>query len=268
MVAGVLKVDVMKEGTHSGLASGIVPSTFRIARNILNRVEDVETGEIKLAELQAPIPEGRVAEAKTAAAVLGDDIFGNFPFLDGVEPLCRDPVELLLNRTWRAGMEVTGADGIPPTSIAGNVLRPTTSFTLSMRLPPTVDGATAAKALETALNATAPYNAKVSFVAKKNCTGWNAPVSPKWLTDAAEAASQSYFQKSAMYFGEGGSIPFMGQLGVAYPKASFVVTGVLGKGSNAHSTDEKLSVTMAKKLTGCVASIINAHALKGKRPRE
>ena len=48
--------------------------------------------------------------------------------------------ELVLNRTWRPMLAVTGADGLPPPASAGNVLRPKTRLVLSLRLPPTVEG--------------------------------------------------------------------------------------------------------------------------------
>src|SRR6266567_2153944 len=46
IVNGVLTVEVLTEGVHSGAASGIVPSSFRIARQLLSRLEDERTGEI------------------------------------------------------------------------------------------------------------------------------------------------------------------------------------------------------------------------------
>ena len=51
----------------------------------------------------------------------------------------------------------------------------------------------------------------------------------------------------------------MGMLGEKFPQAQFVVTGVLGPKSNAHGPNEFLHVGYAKKLTACVAYILEKH---------
>jgi acetylornithine deacetylase/succinyl-diaminopimelate desuccinylase-like protein len=112
MAAGTLTVEVLDEGVHSGDASGIVPSSFRILRRLLSRLEDEETGNIHPAELYIQIPPERVAQARRAAAVLGDAIYTKFPLKAGMSPMSADLTELVLNRTWRPQLAVIGIAGL------------------------------------------------------------------------------------------------------------------------------------------------------------
>jgi acetylornithine deacetylase/succinyl-diaminopimelate desuccinylase-like protein len=259
LAGGNFSVKVLNEGVHSGDASGIVPSSFRVLRQLLSRLEDETTGKLKVEGLYADIPAERVEQAKKAASVLGNDVFDKFPFLPGMTPMNNDLTELVLNRTWRPALSITGVDGIPPLSSAGNVLRPFTSVKLSLRLPPTLDGAHAGELLKDALLRDAPYGAQVELTLEKASTGWNAPAQSPWLTNAIEAASQAAFGKPAMYMGEGGTIPFMGMLGEKFPGAQFMITGVLGPHSNAHGPNEFLHIPMGKRVTACVAHVIAEH---------
>lgn len=259
MAGCALKVDILREGVHSGDASGVVPSSFRILRQILSRVENTETGEILIEALKQPIPQERIDQASKVAEALGDEVYTKFPFVDGAVPMGTDRVELVLNRTWRATVSFIGQDGMPPTQAGGNVLRPYTELKLSFRLPPTLDCEEAKVAIEKALTENPPYNAKVTLEFEDAATGWNAPALAPWLSDALDEVSNTFYGKPALHMGEGGSIPFMGMLGEKFPKAQFVVTGVLGPASNAHGPNEFLHVPYAKKLTGCVAHILAIH---------
>jgi acetylornithine deacetylase/succinyl-diaminopimelate desuccinylase-like protein len=260
IAAGALSVRVLDEGVHSGDAGGVVPSSFRIARRLLERLEDAATGAILPPALHAAIPAERVAQARAAAAALGDLLHARFPFVDGVEPLSRDGVELVLNRTWRPSLEVTGAAGLPPLAHAGNVLRPETTLKLSLRVPPTLDAAAATELLGSLLCADPPHGAEVAFAPDPPAPGWNAPPAAGWLDAAVTRASQDWFGRDAVAMGEGATIPFMAMLGARFPAAQFVITGVLGPGANAHGPNEFLHVPTAKRLTGCVAQILAAHA--------
>jgi acetylornithine deacetylase/succinyl-diaminopimelate desuccinylase-like protein len=260
LAGGVLTVEVLREGVHSGDASGVVPSSFRIARKLLDRLEDATTGRILPAEFHAPIPPERKEQAARAAEILGDIVITKYPFADGTQPMIADRTEALLNRTWRPALSITGAGGLTAIADAGNVLRPHTALKLSMRLPPTVDGALAARAMKSVLEADPPYGAKVRFDVEEGATGWNAPAAAPWLTRAVNDASVAFYDKPACAMGEGGTIPFMAMLGRHFPEAQFLITGVLGPHSNAHGPNEFLHVPYAKKLTACVASVIAAHA--------
>lgn len=260
LAGGNFTVKVLSEGVHSGDASGIVPSSFRLLRQLLSRIEDEATGRITLDALHAEIPAERLAQAREAARVLDTAIFDKFPFLPGMTPMHDDLAELVLNRTWRPALSVTGVDGMPPLSSAGNVLRPHTSVKLSLRLPPTLDGRTAGEALKAALTRDPPNGAQVSLDLEKASTGWNAPAQSPWLTRAIDDASRAAFGAPAMYMGEGGTIPFMGMLGEKFPGAQFMITGVLGPHSNAHGPNEFLHIPMGKKVTASVAHVLVAHA--------
>jgi acetylornithine deacetylase/succinyl-diaminopimelate desuccinylase-like protein len=262
LVAGNLVVEVLKEGVHSGDASGIVASSFRIARNLLSRVEDPETGKIQLHKLHVKIPKERQKQAKATAKVLGKAIWSKFPWVEGMQPMKKDPAELMLNRTWRPTLSVTGVAGIPDMHSAGNVLRPQTALKLSVRLPPTGDADLATKKLKKLLEKDPPYGAKVRFEAEKGAAGWNAPALAQWLEKSVSAASKASFGKDACYMGEGGSIPFMGMLGKKFPKAQFLITGVLGPHSNAHGPNEFLHVPTGKKVTACVARVVADHFVR------
>ena len=253
-------MEVLKEGVHSGDASGIVPSSFRILRHLLDRLEDPESGQIRLPELNTDIPETRRRQAGRAAKVLGDTVHTRFPFQTGGQPVAADATERVLNRTWRPTLCVTGADGLPPLSSAGNVLRPLTAVKLSLRLPPTVESVDATEQVKTLLESHPPYGAKVRFEPEQGATGWNAPPFSPWLEQALEDASASHFGKPAMYMGEGGTIPFIGMLAQSFPEAQFLITGVLGPQSNAHGPNEFLHLPTAKRLTGCVAHVLHKHA--------
>ncbi len=260
LTGGTLRVDVLDEGVHSGDASGIVPSSFRILRQLLNRLEDVETGIVRPPALHGEIPAERKDQARVAAAALGDNVYAKFPFVSGMSPTLADLSELILNRTWRPALSVTGLDGAPAPDNAGNVLRPFTAARLSMRLPPTVDAEKAANVLKQILEADPPYGARVRFEPDTPGTGWNAAATAPWLNAALDSASRAAWGQAPAMMGEGGTIPFMAMLGRVFPQAQFVVTGVLGPNSNAHGPNEFLHLPTGKRVTEVVALTLAAHA--------
>jgi acetylornithine deacetylase/succinyl-diaminopimelate desuccinylase-like protein len=260
MAAGTLRVDVLEEGVHSGYASGVVPSSFRVLRQLVARLEDENTGRVLPSFLHADIPDQRLEQTRRMAEELGDAVWQAYPFVEGVEPQAEDNVERILNRTWRPALSYTGVEGMPPLGSAGNVLRPYTALKLSMRLPPTVDGDEATAGMKETLEADPPSNARVRFEADHAASGWNAPAVAPWLHQSLEHASQAAYGRSVMYMGEGGTIPFMAMLGDAYPDAQFMITGVLGPKSNAHGPNEFLHIPFARKLTACVARVLSDHA--------
>lgn len=258
LVGGTLSVSVLSEGVHSGDASGIVPSSFRIARMLLSRLEDEATGQIKLPALCGEVPAQRLEQAKASAQILGREVYSKFPLVPGMKPVSEDVGELILNRTWRPALSVTGAAGLPPLESAGNVLRPGTELKLSLRLPPNVHAERAMALVKETLEKDPPYGAKVHFEAE-GAGGWNAPLAEEWLLDSTSQASQGAFGKPAAFMGEGGSIPFMGMLGEKFPKAQFLITGVLGPQSNAHGPNEFLHLPTGEKITACVAQVLAQH---------
>lgn len=259
VLGGKVTVKVAKEGVHSGQGSGVIPGTMMVMRELLDRIENHHTGEILPECLQADIPAQRIEQAKQAASILGDEVIGAYAWHGDTQPMTTDVTELLLNRTWRSQVAITGADGLPAIADAGNVTLPEMSFKLSIRLAPTLNPEEVMASLKTLLTDNAPYGATVEVDFFEAGAGWNAPEISPWLADACDQASQAFYNKPAAYFGEGGSIPFMGMLGDIYPNAQFLITGVLGPHSNAHGPNEFLHIPMAKKLTGCVASVIAAH---------
>ena len=265
LVGGVLSVDVLREGVHSGNASGIAASSFRIIRTLLDRIDDSRTGKLRDPVFQAPVPPDRLEQAQTAAAVLGDRVWQQFPWArrdtdappeESVRPVTTDPVEAILNRTWRATLSVIGAAGLPPLKEAGNVLRPGTALKLSVRMPPTADAGRAGQRLKQVLEADPPYQARVRFELESAGTGWDAPPTAPWLKEALVQASSDAFGLEPVWMGEGGGIPFISMLGERFPRAQFVITGVLGPQSNAHGPNEFLHIAYAKKLTAVIAQVV------------
>lgn len=268
MVSGVLKVEVLTEGSHSGDASGLVPSSFRILRHLLDRLEDSATGRLLPETFHCEIPGARVEQAKAAAAILGEQVWQRFPWACGADggavlPTTTDPADALLARTWRPTLSVTGAEGFPALGDAGNVLRPYTAFKLSLRLPPLVDGHDAALRLKALLEDNAPYRAKVTFepdgrAGAYGATGWNAPDLAPWLERALDAASRAHWGAPLGFIGQGGTIPLMNMLQAGFPRAQMMVCGVLGPKSNAHGPNEFLHLGYAKRLTAAVAQVVAA----------
>lgn len=259
---GNLTVRVLTEGVHSGDASGIVPSSLRILRTLLSRIEDENTGEMKLEELFVQVPPDRMRQARDAAGVLGDAVYSKMPFAGETKAMASDLTELVLNRTWRPQLAVTAMDGYPAPENGGNVLLPYSTAKLSIRLPPTCDADRATKAIKRTLEGNSPYGAMVAFDAEDGQNGWNAPTLSPWLERSLVRASEAHFGKPVGFMGEGGSIPFMAMLGEKFPSTQFVVTGVLGPHSNAHGPNEFLHVPTAKKVTAVVASVVADHGQK------
>jgi len=259
MASGTLTIEVLDEGVHSGDASGIVPSSFRILRRLLSRLEDEETGTIRPPELYVQIPPERVAQARRASAALGDAVYTKFPLKAGMSPMGDDLTELVLNRTWRPQLAVTGIDGLPPPVDAGNVLLPSTVAKLSLRLPPTLDAARAADIVHTLLEKDPPYGARVAYEPGSNAVGWHAPALSPWLEQSLARASETTFGAPPAYMGEGGTIPFMAMLGEKFPQAQFVVTGVLGPHSNAHGPNEFLHIPTGKRVSVVIAQVLTDH---------
>ena len=257
MLPGILDVHILTEGQHSGAAGGIVPSSFRILRHLLERVEDAATGELH-ACLSVDIPPHIESAAEDVAQVIGAQIIQRFPWVDGASADTDDLAGALVTNAWKPSLAVVGLEGAPAIADAGNTLRPMTTAKLVFRLPPSLDATAAAEEIKRTLEADPPYGARVSFELETPQTGWRSPPEAPWLAQALNSASMRYFHKPAMHMGMGGTIPFMKMLGDAYPDTQFFVTGVLGPKSNAHGPNEFLHVDTAKKITACVVEVLAA----------
>ena len=261
LVEATVRVDVIAEGWHSGMASGLVPSSFRLARSLLDRIEDAATGRVLLDSAHVDIPERRRDEARDMVAALGGT-GEDFGLVGDLQLMEDDPVEGLLARTWRPALSIVGADGLPPTASAGNVLRPHTALKLSLRLPPTARAQAVASQLADRLLSDPPLRAPVSVEDVDFADGWDAPELSGWLADALHDSARRRFGRSPQLLGEGGSIPFIAMLGAMFPEAQFVVTGVLGPESNAHGPNEFLHLPYGERLTACIADILDAEAAR------
>jgi len=255
-----LKVSLMKNGSHSG-RSGVVADSFRVLRTLLSRIENQETGEILIPEAYPKIPAYILAEAEKIAKSEGESLFEGYNLQDNTTRVSDDLVELLLNRGWRPTLTVVGADGFPPLSMAGNVLRPYSTLRMSMRLPPMVDSNLVAAKLKTVLETNPPYNAKVECDISSATFGWSAPNLSPWLFDAVHTSSKLWFNgNEALCIHSGGGLPLMNMLEECFPKAKFIVTGLLGPNNNAHSSNEGMNIPYAKQITKCMTCILAEHA--------
>lgn len=259
MLPGVLRANVLTQGQHSGAAGGIVPSSFRLLRQAIERIENGATGELH-ETLRVDIPDHVRQQAEQAAAILGSTVVDRFPWLEGHRPRSNDYAQLLLENAWEPSLATVGLEGAPALADAGNTLRPGTAAKLVFRLPPTLDAATAGTAVKEILEAGDDNSGgQVTFEVETPQTGWCAPEPAPWLADACMAASLDSFGKPCAYMGMGGTIPFMKMLGDAYPGVQFLVTGVLGPLSNAHGPNEFLHIETGTRLTACVARVIAEH---------
>ncbi len=256
---GVLEIEVCLDDPHSGRASGVLPSSFRILRQLLDRVEDADTGEVLLGTANVPIPSYRIDEARVAAGSF-PPLSGSFRPLPGVRSMRADAAEELIAETWRPALEVIGVDGLPPVADAGNVFRSRLAVKLSLRLPPTADTWAVGEEMRSTLEADPPYGARVGLRDGARGPGWAAPAFAPWLADATAHASLRHFGAPVASCGVGGTIPFMGMLGGPLPDAQFLLVGVLGPGSNAHGPDEFLDLPTARRVTASVADVLRAHA--------
>ena len=262
VLVGTLTVRVLGHGVHSGEAGGIVPSSFRIARMLLDRLEDAATGDLLLPELVVDPPPWALDAAREHAAAVDGAGSGDspFPLVDGLELEGVDEADRALRNAWRGAVAVVGADGMPPPADAGSVLRPFTSLKLVVRIPPTCDPGAASAAVARALTADPPFGAEVTWEAGQAAGGWAAtPIAP-WLAESLDDASRATFGHGTARLGEGGTIPFMGWLAERFPDAQVLAAGVLGPGSNAHGPDEGLHLPTAARLCGSLALLLDAHA--------
>jgi acetylornithine deacetylase/succinyl-diaminopimelate desuccinylase-like protein len=264
LVNGDLSVELLTEGVHSGEASGVVADSFRVVRQLLSRLEDEKTGEILPREFYVEVSEQRMRQIAESAAILGDEVYSKYPFRKGVRPVTGDLTQLVLNRTWRPALSITGAAGLPSLEDAGNVSRPLTAVKVSLRIPPGVDAKGAAERLKKLFEEAPPYGAHVRFEYTQTAAGWSATELSPWLEQSIDGASRAFFGAKAAYMGEGGSIPFMDMLGKKFPQAQFLITGLLGPNSNAHGPNEFLHIPSGKKLTCCVAQVLADHYSKSK----
>jgi acetylornithine deacetylase/succinyl-diaminopimelate desuccinylase-like protein len=259
IVIVTVTIEVLHHGVHSGTAGGVVPSSFRILRLLLDRIENARTGEVLLPGLHAKIPDAHLAAAGVVARDLGDPAGDELPIVDGLQLLGRDGADRLVRRTWEPALSLTGIDGIPSVHEAASLVRPRTTAVIGMRLPPTVAAAGAAKLLVDTLTANPPHGAHVTAT-EIHADGWIAPPLEPWLRDGITAASKRAFGRDPGFVGEGGSIPFLASLGKRFPAVQFLATGVLGPGSNAHGPDESLHLPTAARVADVVATVVEAHA--------
>lgn len=252
-----LKVEVLTHPVHSGIASGIVPSSFAVMRELLDRLEDPRTGRVLLPEFQVSLPEEHKKAIERCAAILGKDVI-KFPFAGNTEPRSSDPVQAILRNTWEPTLSILGADGLPSTSEASALLRASTSLALSFRIPPRVDPQAALKAAVAAVTENVPSHARVTIRDCRAEGGFEAPALAPWLEEATHAASKALWGNDFEYCFEGATIGTMKDFSSAFPNASFLNLGVLGAEENAHAPNESLPLDYVRKLTEALADIVAA----------
>ena len=258
LVAGNLSVKVSNEGVHSGMSGGVIPSSFRIQRMLLDRVEDSKTGEILVPEMHVEISDKVRKEAEELGNLLGDELWSQLPVVDTLRPQNEGVAEILLDMNWRPAMSVIGANGMPPTQTAGNVLRTHTDLKLSFRIPPGVNSEIIDSIVKETLEKNPPYGSKVEYTPDAAADGFHAPAMDGKIADALSSASLHITGLPPMATWVGGTIPFMAMMQKKYPSAQFFCTGTGGPGNNAHGPDEKLHIPSSKRLTAVLSATIAA----------
>lgn len=243
-----LTVRVLEQGVHSGLGSGIIPSSFRIIRNLLDRIECSKSGEI-YELLQVQVPDDKLAQAKEVVKIMGDDIHKCFCMCKGVQPVCEDLDELYLNNLWRAQLEIIGQEGIPDKNACGNVLRPYTTLRCSLRLPPTITGEDAFEQVKETLTKDPPYGAIVEVTKIGIGSGWNCNEVPNKVVEILDKHNQEIFGTKTLLFGCGGTIPFVKIIQDCLPDTLLCVTGLMLPESNIHVPDENMDIEYWIKFT-------------------
>lgn len=252
-----LTVEVLEHPVHSGIASGIVPSSFAIIRELLDRLENPATGRVKLPEFHTSLSEENAKSIQHCAQILGKQITC-FPYAGNTQPRTDDPAEAIRRNTWEPSLSILGADGLPPTSAASALLRSSTTLALSFRIPPHVDPQNALVAATRVVTENVPSNARITIRDAHAESGFEAPALAAWLEKAVDTASQSNFNNSFEYCFEGATIGTMKEFQRAFPNASFLNTGVLGAIENAHAPDESILLDYVERLTCALADIIAA----------
>jgi acetylornithine deacetylase/succinyl-diaminopimelate desuccinylase-like protein len=254
ILVGDLQVSLLEEGVHSGIAGGVVASSFRVLRELLDRAEDATSGAVLLPEFNVAVPaEHRrilARQAEVAAAPVE-----HVRLLPGVTPVHADRLAQLTAQCWEPSVGYVGLDGAPSVHEAGSVLRPSTTVRLSVRLPPTADQKAAARALSCALTSAPPYGAHAEFRLVAAERGWLSLLAAE-RRELLETASQRGYRQSAGLCGGAATIPFLGMFASRYPEVAILPVGVLGPGSNPHSPDERLDLPAARNLSVAVASLL------------
>lgn len=252
-----LNVEFGKSGYHSGEVGGIIPETFRIVRQLLDRIDNAATGMV-VDDFQVEIPQWAKDEAQFMANLSGSEMHSKYDYCDGGACMDQDNLpEMYLNNTWRANMSITGAAGLPDTSIAGNVVRSSTAVKISLRLPPSATPASCEAKLIEILSANPPNNAKVTVKGGHSGQGWCMKPMDPWLTSVVKRAGSDFFEgKDTGSYGMGGSIPFLAELDKMYPDTTILALGLIGPKSNAHAVNECINLTFAKKLTKALSHLI------------
>ena len=258
VVTFTLKVEVLASGVHSGVTSGIVPSSFAVMRTLLDRLEDPATGRVKVASMHVPEPTRHMPALRRLAELSGEDLWKRFPWAGETEPRSFDPLELLLKNGWQPTLSILGAEGLPPVKEAGALIRPSTTLKLSFRIPPGVDAQKAAEDAVALVTTNVPSKAKVTVANLHAEPGFEAPAGAEWLDAAWSKASEELFRETAEDVFDGATIGILPKFVKAFGPCPFLCTGVLGTEDNAHAPDESVSLEYLTKLTCAVASVLDA----------
>ena len=258
LVSGTLSVKVSHEGIHSGNSGGSIPSSFRIQRILLDRVEDSSSGKVLIPEMHVDIPEQIREKAMALREIVGDSIWEQFPTVDTLRQASETTEDMIVAMNWEPTLSIIGADGIPSVQDAGNVLRTNTDLKLSFRIPPGVDSESAIARAKVILEEDPPYGAEVTFTPDSCADGFHAPPLDGPISEAIQEASMELTGLPPLATWTGGTIPFMSMMQGKYPEAMFLCTGTSGPGNNAHGPDEKLHIPSSKRLTVALSATIAA----------
>lgn len=224
-----VRLDVLDHALHSGQYGGpiidAVTAMCRLVATLHNDAGDVAVPGLVSRPVAAGAPDYSDADFRADAGVL-----------DGVR--LAGSGELTARLWTKPALSVIGMD-VTPLRVAGNVLAPSCTARLSMRIAPGQDPAAALAALSTHLETHAPFGAWVTVSAGEMGPAFDGGADSP-AARAAHWALTEAFGTEAVNIGQGGSIPFIATLKQTFPDAQVLVTGIEDPDTRAHSEDESM----------------------------
>ena len=230
----VVEVSTLEHGLHSGLWGGVVPDAISALVRLLATLHD-DDGNVAVAGLH----EGTAADVDRGP----DWVRAESGLLPQVSEIGSGSV---VQRLWaKPAITVIGID-TTPIAKSSNTLVPSARAKISLRVAPGGDAAAHLDALRRHLETHVPWGAKVTVtpgdVGQPYAIDASGPV-----YDAARGAFAQAWGSAPVDMGMGGSIPFIAEFAAAYPAATILVTGVEDPGTQAHSINESLDLSVLEK---------------------
>ena len=224
------RLDVLDHALHSGQYGGpVMDAATAVCRLVASCHDDngdvAIPGLVSRPQAEPGFPDYPEADFRRDAGVLdGVDLTGTGD---------------LTARLWtKPSLTLIGAD-ITPLDVAGNVLAPSATARLSLRIAPGQDPQAALEALSAHLHAHVPFGARLTITGREAGPAFDGTQATP-ASQAALWAMSTAWRGEAVSVGQGGSIPFIATLKEVFPDAEVLVTGIEDPDTRAHSEDESM----------------------------